>query len=85
MIPNIDCKPTLKPFKEITGFFITVNFDGEYLLWVKIPELVVTYHNNMSNNTIAYNAYCFRNDALSHFADNQMVTDPKNVDMKVEF
>ncbi len=39
MIPNIDSKPTMKPFKDVSGIFVTVNFDGNYLTWVKIPEV----------------------------------------------
>jgi hypothetical protein len=31
MIPNIDSKPTIKPFKDVSGIFVTVNFDGNYL------------------------------------------------------
>lgn len=31
MIPNIDSKPTMKPFKDVSGIFVTVNFDGNYL------------------------------------------------------
>ena len=39
MIPNIDSKPTMKPFKNVSGIFVDVNFDGKYLTWVKIPQI----------------------------------------------
>ena len=64
MIPNIDSKPTMKPFKDVSGIFVTVNFDGNYLTWVKIQ---------------------FEQKCLDYFDDDIKVTDPTNVNMKVEF
>lgn len=78
MIPNIDSKPVLKPFKDVSGIFVTVNFDGNYLTWVKIPEV-----HDMSK--VIFSAYCFDNRSLGCFDDNTLVIDPKSVDMKVEF
>ena len=57
MIPNIDSKPTMKPFKNISGIFVDVNFDGKYLTWVKIPQIT-----DMTGRM--YNAYCFHNNSL---------------------
>ena len=37
MIPNIDSKPTMKPFKDVSGIFVTVNFDGT-LLGLRFPK-----------------------------------------------
>lgn len=37
MIPSIDSKPIMKPFEDTSGIFVTINFDGKYLTWVKIP------------------------------------------------
>lgn len=74
MIPNIDSKPTMKPFKDVSCIFVTVNFDGNYLTWVKIPEVFDKW-----------NAYCFDNNSLSYFRYDTLVTDPTNVNMKVEF
>ena len=65
MIPNIDSKPTMKPFKDVSGIFVTVNFDGNYLTWVKIPEVFDKW-----------NAYCFDNNSLSYFRYDTLVTDP---------
>lgn len=79
MIPNIDSKPTLKPFKDISGIFVTVCFNGEYLTWVKIPRVFDAETNN------SYNAYCFEQKCLDYFDDDIKVTDPTNVNMKVEF
>ena len=79
MIPNIDSKPALKPFKEVSGIFITVNFDGKYLTWIKIPKVFDLETNN------CYNAYCFEQKCLDYFDDYIKVTDPTNVNMKVEF
>lgn len=78
MVPNIDSKPVLKPFKDVSGIFIDVNFDGKYLTWVKIPEIT-----DMTGRI--YNAYCFYNNSLGCFDDDALVTDPKSVDVKVEF
>ena len=79
VIPNIDSKPTMKPFKDVSGIFVTVNFDGNYLTWVKIPEVFD------SNAAKGWNAYCFDNNSLSYFRYDTLVTDPTNVNMKVEF
>lgn len=79
MIPNIDSKPTMKPFKDVSGIFVTVNFDGNYLTWVKIPEVFDAETNK------SYNAYCFEQKCLDYFDDDIKVTDPTNVNMKVEF
>lgn len=79
MIPNIDSKPVLKPFKGVSGIFVTVNFDGKYLTWVKIPQITDMMSGRM------YNAYCFHNNSLGCFDDDTLVTDPTNVNMKVEF
>lgn len=79
MIPNIDSKPTMKPFKDVSGIFVTVNFDGKYLTWVKIPEV---FYNSAAKG---WNAYCFETNSLDYFDDNIKVTDPTNVNMKVEF
>lgn len=79
VIPNIDSKPTMKPFKDVSGIFVTVNFDGNYLTWVKIPEVFD------SNAAKGWNAYCFNNNSLSYFRYDTLVTDPTNVNMKVEF
>lgn len=56
-----------------------VNFDGNYLTWVKIPEVFD------SNAAKGWNAYCFDNNSLSYFRYDTLVTDPTNVNMKVEF
>jgi len=77
MIPNIDSKPTTKPFKDVSDIFITVSFNGEYLTWVKIPEV--------REQGKTWNAYCFEQKCLDYFDECFCVTDPKNVDMKVEF
>ena len=79
MIPNIDSKPTMKPFKDVSGIFVTVNFDGNHLTWVKIPEVFDDETNK------SYNAYCFEQKCLDYFDDDIKVTDPTNVNMKVEF
>lgn len=75
MIPNIDSKPTMKPFEDVSGIFATVNFDvnfdGKYLTWIKIPRVFD------SGTNMSYNAYCFD--------DSYCVIDPTNVNMKVEF
>lgn len=76
MIPNIDSKPTMKPFKDVSGIFVTVNFDGNYLTWVKIPEVFD------SNAAKGWNAYCFDNNSLSYFKYDTLVTDPTSVNMK---
>lgn len=73
MIPNIDSRPILKPFKDVSGIFVTVNSSGEHLTWVKIPTVD------------EWNAYCFKQERLDHFDDCFYVIDPKNVNMKVEF
>lgn len=78
MIPNIDSKPTMKPFKDVSGIFVTVNFDGNYFTWVKIPEV-----HDMSK--VTFSAYCFDNKSLGCFDNNTLVIDPTNVNMKVEF
>ena len=78
MIPNIDSKPVLKLFKDVSGIFVTVCFNGEYLTWVKIPQVF-----DMTGRM--YNAYCFYNNSLGCFDDDTLVTDPKSVDMEVEF
>lgn len=83
MIPNIDSRPTMKPFEDVSGIFATVNFDvnfdGKYLTWIKIPR-VFDAGTNMS-----YNAYCFETNSLDCFDDSYCVVDPTNVNMKVEF
>ena len=81
MIPNIDSKPTMKPFKDVSGIFVfvDVNFGNKYLTWVKIPQIT----DMMSGRR--YNAYCFHNNSLGCFDDDTLVTDPTNVNMKVEF
>ena len=79
MIPNIDSKPVLKRFKDVSGIFVTVNFDGKCLTWVKIPEAFD------SNAAKGWNAYCFNNNSLGYFKYDALVTDPTNVNMKVEF
>lgn len=79
MIPNIDSKPTMKPFEDVSGIFVTVNFDGKYLTWVKIPEVFD------SNAAKGWNAYCFETNSLDYFDNSYCVTDPKSVNMKVEF
>lgn len=73
MIPNINSKPVLKPFKDVSGIFVTVNSDGKHLTWVKIPTVD------------GWNAYCFEQERLDYFDDCFCVIDPKSVDMKVEF
>lgn len=79
MIPNIDSKPVLKHFKDVSGIFVTVNFNGKYLTWVKIPRVFDAETNRH------YNAYCFEQKCLDYFNDDIKVTDPKSVNMKVEF
>lgn len=79
MIPNIDSKPTMKPFEDVSGIFVTINFDGKYLTWVKIPEVFDAETNK------SYNAYCFEQKCLDYFDSSYYVTDPKSVNMKVEF
>lgn len=79
MIPNIDSKPTMKPFKDVSGIFVTVNFNGKYLTWVKIPRVFDAETNRH------YNAYCFEQKCLDYFNEDIKVTDPTNVNMKVEF
>ena len=79
MIPNIDSKAVLKTFEVISGIFVTVNFDGKYLTWIKIPRMFDVQTNRH------YNAYCFEQKCLDYFNDDIKVTDPTNVNMKVEF
>lgn len=79
MIPNIDSKPVLKLFKDVSGIFVTVCFNGEYLTWVKIPEVFDAETNK------SYNAYCFDQKCLDYFDSSYCVTDPKSANMKVEF
>lgn len=38
MIPNIDSKPTMKPFKDISGIFVTVNLMVITLLGLRFPK-----------------------------------------------
>lgn len=78
MIPNIDSKPTLKPFKDVSGIFGTANFDGGYLIWTKIPEIYL-------RNGACYNVFCLSNGSINYIADDSLVLDPKSVNMKVEF
>ena len=66
MIPNIDSKPTMKTFKGVSGVFVTVNFDGKYLTWVKIPQITDMMSGRM------YNAYCFHNNSLGCFDDDTL-------------
>lgn len=79
MTPNIDSKPVLKRFKDISDIFVTVNFNGKYLTWVKIPRVLDAETNRN------YNAYCFEQKCLDYFDDDIKVTDPTSVNMKVEF
>jgi len=79
MIPNIDSKRTMTSFKDISGIFVTVNFNGKYRTWVKIPRVFDAETNK------SYNAYCFEQECLDYFDDDIKVTDPTNVNMKVEF
>lgn len=78
MIPNIDSKPARKPLKDVSGIFGTVNYDGKYLLWTKIPEICGKYG-------ACYNVFCLSDGSLNRIAEHCMVLEPKKVDIKVEF
>lgn len=79
MIPNIDSNPAMKPFKDVSGIFVTVYFDGRYLTWIKIPEVFDAKTNRNCN------AYCFEQERLDYFDSSYYVADPKSANIKVEF
>lgn len=79
MIPNIVSKPARKPFKDVTGIFGVVSH-GEYEICVKIPEIT-----GVGVNKATYNVFYLNSGILTYMCDDQMVLEPKNVDIKVEF
>lgn len=77
MIPNIVSKPARKPFKDVIGIFGIVSH-GEYQIYAKMPEII-------GENKASYNVFCLSTGSITYMCDDQMVLEPKNVDIKVEF
>lgn len=74
MTKDISTNPIPKRFDETEEMF----FYGNHV-WMKIPEVLD------KNKIDKYNAYCSDNNSLSYFRYDTLVTDPTNVNMKVEF
>lgn len=78
MIPNVDCCISKKRFDDVTGIFAVVNYDGEYVLYAKMPEV-------KEKNGVSWNALCLQTGSLDYFGRDIMVLEPKKVDIKADF